>query len=358
MLGTTLDEIPRFITKKWVKFHDQSVSVDDRYKPNKRIRFKTSILRSDLCDYSDASIVVKVKITVTDQDNDAYEKELTLTNVAPFSSCILKINNTLIDNAEDLNIVMPMYNLLEYRKKYVKTTWIFWNYYRDEPNEESTGDGNGPTKYSNRNSKSFDYKTSIAGTLEGDNTEKEAEIVVPLKYFSEFCRTLDTPLVNCETNLILTWSENCVLTSKAQRQKFIGTGSDENPQFGEINNLTNATLKITETKLYLPVATLSTKDDNNFLEQLQFKRIIKWNEYRSEMTYQAKTSHLNHLIDPTFTKIDILFVLLFENEENRTSFSKYYVPKLETKDFHVLIDEKSFLMCQWKTKNLWKNYEH
>ena len=173
LLGTTLDEIPRFITKKWVKFHDQSVSVDDRYKPNKRIRFKTSILRSDLCDYSDGSIVVKVKITVTDQDNDAYEKELTLTNVAPFSSCILKINNTLIDNAEDLNIVMPMYNLLEYRKNYIKTTWIFWNYYRDEPNEESTGDGDGPIKYSIRNSKSFDYITSIAGTLEGDYTEKE-----------------------------------------------------------------------------------------------------------------------------------------------------------------------------------------
>ena len=122
MLGTTLDEIPRFIIKKWKKFHDQSGSADDRYKPNKRIRFKTSMLRSDLCDYSDAYIVVKGRITVTDRDNDAYEKELTLTNVAPFTSCILKINNTLIDNAEDLNIVMPTYNLLEYSKNYIKTT--------------------------------------------------------------------------------------------------------------------------------------------------------------------------------------------------------------------------------------------
>ena len=89
------------------------------------------MLRSDLCDYSDAYIVVKGTITVTDPDNDAYDKELTLKNNAPFVSCISKIN-TLIDNAEDLDIVMPMYNLLEYSKNYRKTTGGLWNYYRDE----------------------------------------------------------------------------------------------------------------------------------------------------------------------------------------------------------------------------------
>ena len=84
----------------------------------------------------------------------------------------------------------------------------------------------------------------------------------------------------------------------------------------------NAIFKITETKLYVPVATLSTKDDNNFLEQLKsgFKRTIKWNKYRSEMTNQTKTNHLNHLIDPTFIKVNRLFVLSFKNEEDRTSF--------------------------------------
>ena len=89
---------------------------------------------------------------------------------------------------------------------------------------------------------------------------------------------------------------------------------------------------------------LSTKDDNNFLEQLKlaFKRTIKWNKYRSEMTNQTKTNHLNYLIDPTFTKVNRLFVLSFENEEDRTSFSKYYVPKVEIKGFSVLIDGKSF----------------
>ena len=116
------------------------------------------------------------------------------------------------------------------------------------------------------------------------------------------------PLINSEINLILTWSENFVLTSKVTRYKFIGTGTDENPQFAEFNNPTNATFKITGTKLFVPVVTLSTKNDNSFLEQLKsgFKRTIKWNKYRSEMINQTKTSHLNYLLDPTFTKVNRL----------------------------------------------------
>ena len=184
-------------------------------------------------------------LTFTDPDNGAWEKELTLKNNAPFVSCISKTNNTLIDNAEDLDVVIPMYNLPECSKKYKKTTGRFWNYYRDEPNEESTGGANGAIKYLIRNCKSFDYKISIIGTLEGDYTEKEAEIVAQLKHLSNFWSTLDMPLINCEINYILTWCENCVLTSKAQRNKFIGAGSEENPQFCEINNPTNATFKIT-----------------------------------------------------------------------------------------------------------------
>ena len=90
------------------------------------------MLRSDLCDLSDAYIVVKGTITVADSNNDAHDKRLVLKNNAPFTSCISKINNTLIHNAEDLHVVMPMYNLLEYSKNYSKTTGRFRNYYRDE----------------------------------------------------------------------------------------------------------------------------------------------------------------------------------------------------------------------------------
>ena len=115
----------RFIIKKWVEFYDQSGNANDEYKPNKPIRFKTSMLRSDLCDFSDAYIVFKGTITVTNPNNIAYDKKLALKNNASFTSCISKINNTLIDNAEDLDIVMPMYNGLKYSKNYRKTAGRF-----------------------------------------------------------------------------------------------------------------------------------------------------------------------------------------------------------------------------------------
>ena len=186
------------------------------------------MLRSDLCDFSDAYIVVKGKITITAPDNDTYDKKFAFKNNVPFISCISKINNTLIDNAEDLDIVMPMYKLIEYSKNYRKTTGSLWNYYIDEPNSGPKGNIN----YSIKDSKSFNYKTSITGKLEGANLEKgDVKIVVPLKYLSNFWRTLDMPLINC------------VLTSKATRD------AGDDPLVLEINNPTHATFKITDTKI-------------------------------------------------------------------------------------------------------------
>ena len=166
LLGTTLDEIPRFITKKWVEVHDQSGSADDRYKPTKQIRFKTSMLRSDLCDYSDVYIVVKGDITLTKTNTrgfiDTRNSFLAFKNNASFTNYISKINNVLIDNAEDLDIVMPMYNLFNHSKTYKKTTGSLWNYYRDELNYD-TNDNNNPNK-NVINTESFKYKTSITGS--------------------------------------------------------------------------------------------------------------------------------------------------------------------------------------------------
>ena len=155
-------------------------------------------------------------------------------------------------------------------------------------------------------------------------------------------------IINCEIDLILTWCENCVLSSKAARD----ANTDVNPAIAAVNNPTNATFQITDTKLYVPVFTLSAKDDNIFLERLKsiFKRTIKWNKYRSEMTNQSKTNHLNHLVDPAFTKVNRLFVLSFENEEDRRLFSNCYVPKVEIKDFNVLIDGKGFFDVPVKSK--------
>ena len=153
---------------------------------------------------------------------------------------------------------MPVYNLIEYSKNYSNTTGSLWNYYRDEPKSGAEGNIN----YSIKDSKSFDYKTKITGRLEGNDTEKEVEIVVLLKHLSSFWRTLDIPLLNCEINLILTWSENYVITSKATRDA--DPGAD--PVIAAVNNPTNTTFKINDTKLYVPIVTLSTKDDNKLRE--------------------------------------------------------------------------------------------
>ena len=286
LLGNTSDKVPRFITKKWIEVHDQS---GETYSTNKQIRFKTSMLRSDLCDYSDAYIVVKGKIIVTAPNNDAYDKKLAFKNNTPFTSCIFKINNTLIDDVEDLDILTPMYSLIEYSKNYKKTTGSVRNYYRDEPNSSEVGNIN----YSIKDSKSFNYKTSNTGKLEGNNVEKDdVEIAVPLKCLGNFFRSLKIPLINFVCNcvslvsLTLIWSENCVITSKARRE----ADPEAEPAVAAINNATNAIFKIKDTKLYVPVVTLSAENDNKPLEQLKtrFKRTIKWNKYRSEMSNQTK----------------------------------------------------------------------
>ena len=127
LLDTTFDDkyLSRFISKKWIEVHDQLGRI---YNSNKQITLKTSMVQSDLCDYSDSYIVVKGTINVTDPDNDAYNKKFTLKKNTSFVSCISKIINTLINNAEDLGIVMAMYNLIEYNKNCSETTGSLWNY--------------------------------------------------------------------------------------------------------------------------------------------------------------------------------------------------------------------------------------
>ena len=140
LLGPAHNKVPRFITKKWIEVQSQS---GNTYNTSKPIRFKTSMLRSDLWDYSDAYVWVKGKIIVTNENENAnFNKELTLKNNAPFISCISKIYGELVENVDDLDIVMPMYNMLEYSKNYEKTSGSLFNYYRDEPSELIIGDGN------------------------------------------------------------------------------------------------------------------------------------------------------------------------------------------------------------------------
>ena len=181
------------------------------------------------------------------------------------------------------------------------------------------------------------------GVTHDNLTKNKVKIVVPLKYLSNFWRHLDIPLINCEVELILTWFKNCVLIDKSTREAIYGA----NPVVYEINNPEDATFTITDVKLFVPVVTLSKENDIKLLEQLKtgFKRTIKWNKYRSQMSIQPKNNNLNYLIDPTFTNVNRLFVLSFprnNNTDSRYSFSDYYVPKVKVNDFNVLIDGKSF----------------
>ena len=147
--------------------------------------------------------------------------------------------------------------------------------------------------------------------------------MVPLKYLSNFWRTLEILLINCEVNLILTWSSTCVLAA-----------------VGDANQ--TATFAITNTKLYVPVVTLSTQENTKFLQQLKsgFKRVINWNKYLSKPELLAR--NLNHLIEPSFQGVNRLFVLAFENDDDRTSNDEYYLPTVEIKDYNIMINGENF----------------
>ena len=296
LLGNIPDKVPRFITKNWIEVHDQS---GETYNTNKQIRFKTSMLRSDLCDFNDAYIAVKGIATVSadERDRDEMNRQVIFKNGAPFTSCISKINGVLVENAEDSDIVMPMYNLLEYSKNYLKTSGSLLNYYRDELTDE-TNNNNDPNKFV-INSKFFKSKTSITRSTynipwritdadgnpannpnydQNKRGTKEVEIAVPLKHLGNFWNSLNIPLVNCEVSLTLSWSETCVITSMEKRILVAGQ-----PDRGDSPE--SSAFKIKDCKLYVPVVTLSTENNNKPLEQLKtgFKRTIKWNKYRSEM---------------------------------------------------------------------------
>ena len=159
----------------------------------------------------------------------------------------------------------------------------------------------------------------------GNNGTKNVEIMVPLKYLSNFFRTLEMPLINCELNLLLTWSASCVIVST------------------DVANQ-NATFAITDTKLYVPVVTLSQQDKAKLLKQLQsgFKRVINWNKYLSKPELLAQNPTLNHLVEPSFPGINRLSVLTFENDTQRTSSKGCYLPNVEIKNYNVMINGENF----------------
>ena len=274
------EKLSKFVTGEYVRVN----SLSNTYYENKSIRFKTPMLRSSLCDYSDAYILVKGTITVTapgvnnnaNNIRDKRNRPVTLKNNAPFISCITRINGELIEDADDLDIVMSMYNLLEYSKNYRKTIGSLYNYYRDELSDDAEDINFGNIKVVNSNT--FKYKNKIIGNTYNVNAgadgydvnkngTQEVELAIPLKYLGNFWRALNIPLISCEVSLELKWDKNCIITSLEQRD--IGGGNRNNAPTG-------ATLSITDCKLYVPAVTLSKDDGTKLLTNLKsgFKREI------------------------------------------------------------------------------------
>ena len=276
----------KFKTRNWVEINDEARGT---YSPNKQIKFKATMLRYSLCDYSDAYILAEGNITVNntaDAGANNTNKKVISKNCAPFTNCISKINNTDIDNSKYIDIVMPMYNLIDYSDNYSKTSGILWQYCKDIP---AVDDNGGIVNFNGtKNTDSFNFKTKITGQTAANNNGNIAgrvnvEIMIPLKYLNNFWRTLEMSLINCEIELILNWSGNCVI---------IYTNVDN-----QVPTFTN---------LYVPVVTLSTQDNSKLLPQLKngSKRTITWNKYLTKPELLAQNANLNHLVEPSFQEIN------------------------------------------------------
>ena len=285
------------------------------------IKYDTRVLKPNLCDYAEAYILVDGTIRGTGGDNNT---RLALKNCAPFTKCNLEINDEYIDTAENLDIVMPMYNLIEYSDNYQDSSATLYQYKRDEPPE-----ANAIANLTVDNLNSFKYKVSLLGNpVVADNIAKRSvKVVVPLKYLSNFFRSLEMPLINCKIKLNLTWKKECVLSTDAGNAVFI----------------------INDTKMYVPVVTLSKEDNKDFIEQQNkgFQRSIYWNEYKTkEINENADANVFKYInLDPSFQGVNRLFVTAYnrvDGQPNRDDQRKYYLPRIDLNKYNVIIDGRNF----------------
>ena len=306
------------------------------------LNLKQKSLVISLCDYSDAYILVTggIKVAAVVADTNVAFK-----NCAPFTICVTHINDEHVETAGNLDIIMPMYNLIEYSDNYADSSGSLYQFKRDEA---PTNDGN-LLNVALDNSTSFKYKVSILGKADdadgNDRSLKNIKLVVPLKYLSKLFRSLEMPLINCKIHLELNWNNNCVIY-----------GADTYAG-GDNANGRETTSQITSTKLYVPVVTLSTKDNVSLTKQLGegFKRSVYWNEYQSKIeTKTADNGNVTRFsLDTSFQGVDRLFVLAFDNttlangndgpnRAKRDSYRKYFLPRVNITNYNILIDGRNF----------------
>ena len=281
-----------FATKKWYIINDENntnygVNKDTGADNPDTIMYDTRVLTPNLCDYAEAYILVDGTIRAAAADANT---RLALKNCAPFTKCNLEINDEHVDTAENLDITMPMYNLIEYSENYQNSSATLYQYKRDEPPED-----NAIADLTANNSSSFKYKVSLLGNpVVANNIARiNVKVVAPLKDLSNFFRSLEMPLINCKIKLNLIWKKECVLST--------GNG--------------DAVFIINDTKLYVPVVTLSKEDNKDFIEQKDkgFQRSIYWNEYKTkEINEDADANVFKYInLDPSFQGVNRLFVMAY-----------------------------------------------
>ena len=321
LLDKTDTDSKHFAIKKWYITNDENntnygVNEDTGADNPDIIKNDTRVLKPNLCDYAEAYILVDGKIRALPGAAVGNPPavpalnlaRLALKNCAPFTKCNLEINDEHVDTAENVDIVMPMYNLIEYSDNYQDSSATLYQYKRDEPPDDI--DNN----LAVNNSSSFKYKVKLLGNpVVDDNVATlNVKVVVPLKYLSNFFRSLEMPLISCKIKLNLTWKKECVLSS----------------------NDGNAVFIINDTKLYVPVVILPKENNKDFLEQQNkgFQRSIYWNKHKTkEINENADANVFKYInLDPSFQGVDRLFVMAYNRENGhptRNGQQKYYLPK-------------------------------
>ena len=315
-----------FATKKWYVINDKNntnygVNKDTGANNPDTIKYHTRVLKPNLCDYAEAYILVDGTIRGTGGNNNT---RLALKNCAPFTKCNLEINDEHVDTAENLDIVMSMYNLIEYSDNFQDSSATLYQYKRDEPPEDNAIDD-----LTASNSSSFKYKISLLGdeNVVGGKVRLNVKVVVPLKYLSNFFRSLEMPLINCKIKLNLTWKKECVLSTDAGNAVFI----------------------INDTKMYVPVVTLSKENNKGFIEQQNkgFQRSIYWNEYKTKEINENTDANVFKYInlDPSFLGVNRLFVTAYNSANGQRTINgqrKYYLPRIDLNKYNVIIDGRNF----------------
>ena len=316
-----------FATKKWYIINDEN---NTNYGVNKNtgahnpdtIKYDTRVFKPNLCDYAEAYILVDgTGVRGTGGNNNT---RLAFKNCAPFTKCNLENNNEHVDTAENLDIVMPMYNLIEYSDNYQDSSATLYQYKRDEPPEANAIDD-----LKSNNSSSFKYKISLLSdrNVVGGIVGLNVKVVVPLKYLSNFFRSLEMPLINCKIKLNLTWKKECVLST----------------------DVGNAVFIINDTKMYVPVVALSKEDNKDFIEQQNkgFQRSIYWNEYKTKAINEDADANVFKYIklDPSFQGVNRLFVMAYNRVDGQTTRNgqrKYYLPRIDLEKYNFIIDGRNF----------------